>query len=103
MLQPTITPDQRDLAVTLLANALRKDAHLWRNRSRTGPAVAGSTTRWRAEAARRYSQGMTDLLAILFDGGRPLADACLRDAERLAFGASSSDGPGANGRDGGYL
>lgn len=86
MTQPTITLDQRDLAVTLLANALRKDAHLWRGRSPSGAAVANSTSRWRIEAARRYSQGMTDLLAILFDGGRPLAEACLRDAERLAFG-----------------
>ena len=87
MSKPTITLDQRDLAVTLLANALRKDAHLWRPSSDSADrAIAAGATGWRIEAARRYAQGMTDLLAILFDGGRPLADACLKEAERLAFG-----------------
>jgi hypothetical protein len=33
--QPAITEDQRELAVILLANALRRDAHLQR-RSLTG-------------------------------------------------------------------
>jgi hypothetical protein len=79
--QPTITEDQRELAVILLANALRKDAHL-RTRAE---AVAGST-RWRMEASRRYAQGMTDLLAVLFDGGRTVANECLAAAEVLAFG-----------------
>jgi hypothetical protein len=91
MTQPTITPDQRDLAVTLLANALRKDAHLWRGHGRSPDADGiGGTTRWRVEASRRYAQGMTDLLAVLFDGGRPLADDCLRAAEQLAFGPTPS-------------
>jgi hypothetical protein len=87
--QPTITEDQRELAVILLANALRKDAHL---RSRQGAAVPGDAgvgsgaTRWRMEASRRYAQGMTDLLAMLFDGGRTVADECLRTAEVMAFG-----------------
>ncbi|HEY7032723.1 MAG TPA: hypothetical protein VH482_15375 [Thermomicrobiales bacterium] len=79
--QPTITDDQRELAVILLANALRKDAHL---RGRADPG-AGST-RWRIEASRRYAQGMTDLLAVLFDQGRAVANDCLAAAEVLAFG-----------------
>jgi hypothetical protein len=87
--QPTITDDQRELAVILLANALRKDAHL-----RTRPGVAGpegteavsGAARWRIEASRRYARGMTDLLAVLFDGGRAVADECLAAAEVLAFG-----------------
>ena len=87
MTQPTITLDQRDLAVTLLANALRKDAHLWRGSDKTPESgMLGGTVRWRIEASRRYAQGMTDLLAVLFDGGRPLADDCLKAAEHLAFG-----------------
>ena len=87
--QPTITDDQRELAVILLANALRKDAHL---RLRPGAAATGNaevgsaSTRWRIEASRRYAQGMTDLLAVLFDGGRVVADECLRAAEAMAFG-----------------
>ena len=91
MVQPLITLDQRDLAVALLANALRKDAHLWRaqNQSTDEAERVGGTTRWRAEAARRYAQGMTDLLAVLFDGGRPLAEDCVTEAERLAFGDQS--------------
>jgi hypothetical protein len=86
---PTITDDQREIAVILLANALRRDAHLQR-RPMTGagaePAGPGGAARWRAEASRRYAQGMTDLLAILFQDGRSVADECLRAAEILAFG-----------------
>jgi hypothetical protein len=84
-----MTDDQRELAVTLLANALRRDAHLQRQ-SRTGDrdetAGPSGATRWRVEAARRYTQGMTDLLAVLFEGGRGVADECLSAAEVLAFG-----------------
>lgn len=87
--RPAITEDQRELAVILLANALRRDAHLQR-RSLTGDreeaAGLGGATRWRAEASRRYAQGMTDLLAVLFENGRIVADECLKAAEVLAFG-----------------
>jgi hypothetical protein len=86
---PVITDDQRELAVVLLANALRKDAHLRRRPiDRTGGDAAGppGATRWRIEASRRYGQGMTDLLALLFQDGRSVADECLRAAEILAFG-----------------
>lgn len=87
MAQPPITLDQRDLAVTLLANALRKDAHFWRGTDNPpDPGMVGGTIRWRAEASRRYAQGMIDLIAVLFDGGRPLAEDCLTAAEHLAFG-----------------
>jgi hypothetical protein len=87
--RPTISEDQRELAIILLANALRKDAHL---RPRPDPDVregaggVSAATRWRVEASRRYARGMIDLLAVLFDGGRAVADECLAEAERLAFG-----------------
>jgi hypothetical protein len=84
--QPTITEDQRELAVILLANALRKDAHL----KTRADAVAGAT-RWRIEASRRYARGMTDLLAVLFDDGRMVANECLAAAEILAFGRSDDE------------
>lgn len=86
---PTITDDQREMAVILLANALRRDAHLRRppaTGDREDTAGPGGAARWRAEASRRYAQGMTDLLAILFQDGRTVADECLRAAEILAFG-----------------
>jgi hypothetical protein len=87
--QPTITEDQRELAVILLANALRKDAHL-RARpdaaGREGTETVTGAARWRIEASRRYTQGMTDLLAVLFEGGRTVANECLAAAEVLAFG-----------------
>lgn len=86
---PTITDDQRELAVILLANALRRDAHLQRRPAvgdREEAAGLGSASRWRAEASRRYAQGMSDVLAILFDDGRAVAAECLRAAEILAFG-----------------
>jgi hypothetical protein len=85
--QPTITDDQRQLAVILLANALRKDAHLrGRPAGHVGSESVSGTARWRIEASRRYAQGMTDLLALLFDGGRAVADECLAAAESMAFG-----------------
>jgi hypothetical protein len=86
---PMITEDQRELAVILLANALRRDAHLQRRPAagdREDTTGLGGATRWRAEASRRYAQGMTVLLAILFQDGRAVADDCLRAAEILAFG-----------------
>jgi hypothetical protein len=87
--RPAITDDQRELAVILLANALRKDAHL---RPLPGAVVREGTggvsgaLRWRVEASRRYAQGMFDLLAVLFDNGRAVAEECLADAETMAFG-----------------
>lgn len=88
--QPAITDDQRELAVILLANALRKDAHLQTGAGGAGNAgteTMSGAARWRLEASRRYVRGMTDLLAVLFEGGRAVADECLAEAELLAFGS----------------
>jgi hypothetical protein len=87
--RPAITEEQREVAVILLANALRKDAHLRRTPvpgDRGEIAAVGGAARWRGEASRRYAQGMTDLLAVLFEDGRSVADECLRAAELLAYG-----------------
>ena len=87
--RPTITDDQRELAVILLANALRKDAHLRPPPDSDVREAAGGVSgamRWRVEASRRYAQGMLDLLAVMFDGGRAVAEECLAEAEIMAFG-----------------
>ena len=84
-----ITSEQRAMAVTLLANALRKDAHV---RSRTGngrPPGLPDGGRGRAEATHQYVRGMRDLLAVLFEDGRAVADACYEDARLKAFGRSA--------------
>ena len=82
---PKMTEDQRTMAVILLANAIRAGA-LARQRLATSDGADLATraiAHWRAEAADRYAEGMRDLLAVLFDGGRPLADACFEEATRL--------------------
>lgn len=82
---PKMTDDQHTMAVILLANAIRAGT-LARQRlaeSSNGNLAARAIARWRAEAANRYAEGMRDLLAVLFEGGRPLADACFEEARRL--------------------
>ena len=65
--RPAMTEDQRMMAVTLLANAIRKEEHL-------------------SARSRRYVQGMRDLLAVLFAGGRAEADECYEAARAQARG-----------------
>jgi hypothetical protein len=87
--RPKISEDQRVVAVGLLANAIRKEM---RFKSQTESefesqgmlAMLGS--RGQREASRQYVRGMYDLLAVLFEGGRALADQCYLAAEADATG-----------------
>jgi hypothetical protein len=86
--RPPMTEEQRVMAVALLANAIRSEEHQ-RARARgrpLGDVLPGFGTRGRADASRRYVQGMRDLLAVLFDGGRAVADDCYREARAQALG-----------------
>jgi len=86
---PEITPDQREMAVVMLANALRKDAHLRARahqlREQGMPLLAGLTRR-RAEPSQRYVEGMRDLLRVLFPNGHAVAADCLEEAYARALG-----------------
>ncbi len=90
--QPDITEVQREVAVTLLANAIRKDAHLrgrvHQAKERGGPLATAMASR-RAEPSQRYVEGMRDLLRVLFADGSTLAEECLEEAYAMAVGASS--------------
>ena len=92
--RPWMTDEQREMAVALLVDALRKDGHL---RARAEDATLGGDilpsvgTRGRHEAARRYVKGMVDLLAVLFADGRRGADACLAAAQ-ARLGEQASNG-----------
>lgn len=91
--RPTITADQREMAVVLLANALRKDAHLRARAHHAGepdhPLYHGLTKR-RSEPSERYVEGMRDLLRVLFPDGHAVADECLEEAYARAIGLSAS-------------
>lgn len=95
---PEITEDQREMAVVLLANALRKDAHLRdraaREETQDDPLRASLVSR-RAEPSRRYVDGMVDLLRALFPNGREVAAACLEEARARALRAAA---PHPNGQ-----
>jgi hypothetical protein len=86
---PTMTEDQRLMVVTMLANAIRKDAHL-RERAahmRQGESIITAThTVQRAEASRRYVDGMCDIVRVLFADGQSVVASCLEDAYALAMG-----------------
>ena len=92
MARSEITSDQRAMAVALLANALRKDAHV---RARTGDGdgrrhdLSGLGSRARSDASQQYIRGMRDLLTVLFENGRAVADACYDDARVQAFGPAA--------------
>jgi len=85
---PAITEDQREMAVALLANALRKQEER-RQESGIGSDHAfpevGSRRAQRAADAR-YVQGMRDLLTVLFAGGRATTESCLAQARAQALG-----------------
>ena len=85
--RPRMTEEQRAVAVALLANAIRKDEHLRAQEAdRAGadlvPVLAAGR---RAEASRQYLNGMRDLLGVLFDGGRTVADECYDVARTQAL------------------
>ena len=72
---PEITRDQREMAVVLLANALRRDAHLRARVEHFGADAAPLRTgqiKRRAEPSQRYVDGMRDILRVLKPGGRAL-------------------------------
>ncbi len=91
--RPPITADQKEMAVVLLANALRKDAHL---RARAhhvrepGSPLHHGLTKRRTEPSQRYVEGMRDLLRVLFPDGHAVAEECLEEAYARALGASAS-------------
>ena len=96
MSYPRMTAEQRLMAVTLLANAIRKQE---RDGIRA-PAAPTETdlarlsgSRGRATATEQYIRGMVDLLAVLFEGGRPVAEHCYDEAVRVAAGTQV---PGAD-------
>lgn len=85
----------------MLANALRKDAHLraraHRLRDHDNPLQRGMATR-RAEPSQRYVEGMRDLLRVLFPNGHALAEECLEEAYARAIGVSAPATNGGNGK-----
>ena len=89
MARPRITSDQREIAIELLANALRKDAHLrsraYRPGARDGVLREGLSRR-RAESSQRYVEGMRDMLRVLFPDGYAVADECMDEAYARAMG-----------------
>lgn len=84
----------------MLANALRKDAHLrahaHRLRDQDNPLQRGMAAR-RAEPSQRYVEGMRDLLRVLFPNGHALAEECLEEAYARAIGVSAPATNGGNG------
>lgn len=98
--RPRITADQREMAVVMLANALRKDAHLHAPAppaAEPGGALYHGLTKRRSEPARRYVEGMRDLLRVLFPDGHAVADECLEEAYARAIGASAPVAKSDNG------
>ena len=98
--RPEITDDQREIAIVLLANALRKDAHLRarvsRMREHEDPVRYGMAKR-RSEPSLRYVEGMRDLLRSLFVDGHAAADECLEEAYARAIGAPRRPHSNPNG------
>jgi hypothetical protein len=92
---PGITEDQREMAVAMLANALRKDAHL-RERAhgvtREWNSVSGFMARRRAEPSQRYVDGMCDVLRVMFANGDVVVAQCLEEAYAQAMGTISPSG-----------
>jgi hypothetical protein len=94
--RPGITDDQREMAIVLLANALRKDAHL-RNRSRQPGEqdfLHAGLARRRSEASQRYVDGMRDMLRALFPNGDQVVHECMEEAYARAMGVPPIDASG---------
>jgi hypothetical protein len=84
-----MTEDQRLMVVTMLANAIRKDAHLRERAERVqqrDAAMIGTHSVQRAAASRRYVDGMCDIVRVLFADGQSVVASCLEDAYALAMG-----------------
>ena len=84
---PEITADQREMAIVLLANAMRADAHLRDRAHRAGGALEAGLMKRRVEPSQRYVDGMRDLLRVLFSDGHAVTEACLEEAYARAIGA----------------
>ena len=101
MAYPEITRDQREMAVVLLANALRRDAHLRARVEHFGADAAPLRTgqiKRRAEPSQCYVDGMRDILRVLFADGHAVAEECLEEAYARALGASGPVSPSENDR-----
>lgn len=100
MQRPEITENQREMAIVLLANAIRKDAHL-RARSHmadgSGAFLQAGMSQRRVDLAQRYIEGMRDLLRVLFPDGYTLAEECMEEAYFLAMGTPGPTSPNGNG------
>lgn len=89
--QPGITEDQRLMAVALLANAIRKDAHLRARATHVqeqGNPLTSIMADNRSKSSQRYIEGMRDILRVLFADGSVVAAACLEEAYAQALGIS---------------
>jgi hypothetical protein len=92
--RPPITADQREMAVVMLANALRKDAHLRNRQVRPGDeedVIRAGLSRRRAEASQRYVDGMRDMLRVLFPNGDQVVRECIEEAYVRTMGLPSHD------------
>lgn len=95
--RPAITADQREMAVVMLANALRKDAHLRNRQPRPGEdddVIRAGLSRRRAEASQRYVDGMRDMLRVLFPNGDQVVRECMEEAYAMAMGITMRDPDG---------
>ena len=97
---PEITDDQREMMVVMLANALRKDAHL-RNRAERARAQSGPLATimsgHRSDSSRRYVDGMRDIVRVLFVDGSATVDECMEEAYARAMGTSKPFTPNGRG------
>jgi hypothetical protein len=96
---PEITADQREMAVVMLANAIRKDAHLRDRAHRAGEhgLLQASLSQRRVEPSQRYIDGMRDLLRVLFLDGQAVVEECLEEAYARAIGAPAPAANNSNG------
>lgn len=97
--RPAITADQREMAVIMLANALRKDVHLRNRQTRPGEeedVIRAGLSRRRAEASQRYVDGMRDMLRVLFPEGDRIVRECMEEAYAMAMGITTPDTGGGS-------
>ncbi|MDQ3695243.1 MAG: hypothetical protein M3464_16670 [Chloroflexota bacterium] len=85
MSQPKMTADQRVVVIALLANAIRKLQRDGRPDPMQPDLTRLAGSRRRAGATEQYIRGMVDVLAVLFEGGRPYAEECYEEARRIAL------------------
>jgi hypothetical protein len=89
--RPAMTEEQWQVAATMLANALRKVDRFDGARSAGDDLMHAVAAGRRAESAEAYARGMVDLLAVLFEGGRPAAERLAAAAQAMARRDGSED------------